>query len=357
MRSRGPLLLILACALTAAVAPTATAATPPVRLLGERVVPFGFDFHGTTVGGLSGIDALPQAGTYVLISDDRSALQPARFYTARIAVDGTGIGPIEFTGTRPLLGANGAPYALNTVDPEEIRVDPWTGNYFWTQEGERAASGLLDPSVRVARPDGAFEAELPIPDNERMRPDSGPQRNGALEAATFAGGGALFVSALEAPLLQDGPMPTAGAGALNRITVQARTGQLLAQYAYPIDPVFTEGTGSNGITSILAADPLDPAKYLVVERSFVEGAGNRIRLYEADLSAATNVLNAPLTNARPVAKRLLADLDDLGLSTVDNIEGSVWGPRLPTGERTLLLVSDDNFNDKQVTQFIALALR
>ncbi|WP_194815900.1 esterase-like activity of phytase family protein [Nocardia sp. XZ_19_385] len=356
MRSRGPLLLILACALTAALAPSATAA-PPVRLLGERVVPFAFDFRGTTVGGLSGIDALPQAGEYVLISDDRSALQSARFYTARIAVDGNGVGPIEFTGTRPLCGADGAPYPQNTVDPEEIRVDPWTGNYFWTQEGERAAGVLLDPSVRVTRPDGAFDSELPIPDNERMRPDSGPQRNGALEAATFAAGGTLFVTALEAPLMQDGPMPAATTGATTRITVQARTGQLLAQYAYPLDPVFTEGTGSNGITAILAVDPLDPAKYLVVERSFVEGAGNRIRIYEADLGAATNVLNAPLTNARPVAKRLLADLSELGLSTVDNIEGITWGPRLPSGERTLLLVSDDNFNDKQVTQFIALALR
>ncbi|MFD6464123.1 esterase-like activity of phytase family protein, partial [Streptomyces roseolus] len=279
------------------------------------------------------------------------------FYTARIAVDGNGIGPIEFTGAHPFLAPDGAPYPLNTVDPEEIRVDPWTGDYFWTQEGDRTATTLLDPSVRVAGREGAFRAELPLPDNERMRPDSGPQRNGALEAATFAAGGTLFVTALELPLTQDGPMPTPTAGGLTRITVQARTGQPLAQYAYPLDPMFAAGSGINGITSILAVDPLDPSKYLVVERSFVEGAGNRIRIYETDLGAATTVLNAPLTGARPAAKRLLADLADFGLSTVDNIEGITWGPRLPSGERTLLLVSDDNFSDKQSTQFIALALR
>ncbi|MEU8896332.1 esterase-like activity of phytase family protein [Nocardia sp. NPDC048505] len=357
MRSHGPLLLLLACALTAAAAPAGAAPDAPVRLLGERIVPFGYEFQGTTVGGLSGLDALATPGEYVLISDDRSAMQPARFYTARIAVGDNGIGPIEFTGTRPLRGADGATYPLNTVDPEDIRVDPWTGDYFWTQEGERAPAALLDPSVRVAGRDGAFRAELPIPANERMRPETGPQRNGALEAATFAAGGTLFVTALEAPLLPDGPMPTATTGAPTRITVQARSGQLLAQYAYPLDPVFTTGTGSNGITAILAADPLDPAKYLVVERSFVEGAGNRIRIYEADLGAATNVLDAPLGDARPVAKRLLADLNDFGLSTVDNIEGITWGPRLPSGERTLLLVSDDNFSDRQSTQFVALALR
>lgn len=50
---------------------------------------------------------------------------------------------------------------------------------------------------------------------------------------------------------------------------------------------------------------------------------------------------------------LLADLD---LSTVDNVEGMTWGPRLPSGERTLVLVSDDNFHPQLVTQIIALAL-
>jgi hypothetical protein len=34
-----------------------------------------------------------------------------------------------------------------------------------------------------------------------------------------------------------------------------------------------------------------------------------------------------------------------------------WGSRLSTGERSLVLVSDDNFSSEQVTQFIALALR
>jgi len=39
---------------------------------------------------------------------------------------------------------------------------------------------------------------------------------------------------------------------------------------------------------------------------------------------------------------------------VDNLEGMTWGPRLASGERVLLLVSDNNFNPAQVTQFLAL---
>jgi hypothetical protein len=30
-----------------------------------------------------------------------------------------------------------------------------------------------------------------------------------------------------------------------------------------------------------------------------------------------------------------------------------WGPRLPNGHRSLVVVSDDNFNARQVTQFAA----
>jgi hypothetical protein len=57
-----------------------------------------------------------------------------------------------------------------------------------------------------------------------------------------------------------------------------------------------------------------------------------------------------------VAKRLVVDLDHVGLAAIDNVEGMTWGPRLPSGERTLVLVSDDNFDSRQVTQVIALAL-
>ncbi|RDI55470.1 esterase-like activity of phytase family protein [Nocardia mexicana] len=358
MGRSGQMLIFVSCTLAFTAIPAhAETESPPVRLLGEQIVPHDLDFDGTTVGGLSGIDYSERTGEYVMISDDRSAKNPARFYTARIPVGGSGVGPVTFTGTRPLRTAEGATYAPMTVDPEEIRFDPWTGDYVWTQEGERTDTVLADPSIRIARPDGTSAGEMPIPDNERMRPDSGPQRNAGFEGATFAAGGTLFVHSVEGPLMQDGPEPTASSGALTRLTVQARSGPPLAQYAYPLDPVFTEGRGTNGIASILAADPLDPTKYLVLERSYVENAGYRLRIYEADTAGAANVLGAPLQPARAVTKRLLVDLGEVGLSALDNVEGMTWGPRLPSGERTLVLVSDNNFSDKEITQLVALAVR
>lgn len=353
----GAMLAVSAAVVRTPDAQAAPAAGAPVRLLGVQELPFGLEFEGTTVGGLSGIDFAARTGEYVLVSDDRSERDPARFYTARFTVDAEGIGPVTLTGTRPLLAPDGGEYGTLSVDPEEIRVDPRTGDFVWTQEGERFDSVLIDPATRIAHPDGSYAGELPIADNIRMRAGSGPRRNAGPEGATFAADGMLFVTALEGPLLQDGPEPTATAGGTVRFTVQARSGPLLAQYAYPLDPIFAPGEGNNGVASILADNTLDPTRLLVLERGYVAGRGTSIRLYRADLAPGTNILNAPVGSARPVGKQLLVDLAQVGLGHIDNIEGMTWGPRLPSGERTLILVSDNNFNDSQTTQIVALAVR
>src|SRR5438552_18832767 len=111
---------------TGLLAAPAAASTSTVRLLGETIVPRGLVFQGTTVGGLSGIDRDPLTGDYVFISDDRSAINPARFYTARIPVSAAGVGDVTFTGTHPFLQPDGTTYPNGAVDPEDIRVDPWT---------------------------------------------------------------------------------------------------------------------------------------------------------------------------------------------------------------------------------------
>ncbi|WP_116043203.1 esterase-like activity of phytase family protein [Amycolatopsis palatopharyngis] len=366
--SRRSLAAVLACAFALGLvhSPAAEAgALRSVRLIGEQTLPHRLDFQGTTVGGLSSIDYDQRTGEYVLISDDRSQLQPARFYTARMDVDARELGEVRLTGTHTFTGEDGTAYAEGSVDPEELRVDPFTGRYYWSQEGERAAGVLLDPSVREARRDGGYVRDLPIPDSSRMTEDAGPRRNLGPEGLTFAASGALVTSAMEGPLLQDGPEADTTRGALSRITVQGRRGPVFAQYAYPMEPVFAEpvpadGFAMTGVSSILA-EGTDKTRYLVMERSFVAGVGNRIRIYRVDTSGATNVAYsdslAEEDHLRPVRKRLLLDLADLGLDRVDNVEGMTWGPRLDTGERTLLLVSDDNFSPSQVTQFVALAVR
>ncbi|MEU5535805.1 esterase-like activity of phytase family protein [Streptomyces sp. NPDC020362] len=140
---------------------------------------------------------------------------------------------------------------------------------------------------------------------------------------------------------------------------------MLAQFAYPLEKIFTASDPTSpwppdtGVPSIFAF-PDDPSRYLVLERTWVAGAGNKIRIYDATTRGATEVQNMDsLTGQKvvPMRKKLVADFHDLGLSTVDNTEGMTWGPTLPGGERTLLLVSDDNFAEDEVTQIVALGIR
>ncbi|MEV4190011.1 esterase-like activity of phytase family protein [Streptomyces toxytricini] len=373
--------------LTSTLAPAVAAAAQPdasgeglgravqARLLGEKTVPHKLAFQDTTVGGLSGIDRNPCTGEYVFISDDRSYLQPARFYTAKLDVDAGGVHAVDFTGTHPFLQPDGAVYPSPTagdgkaVDPEEIRVDPRGCDYWWAQEGDRpkvAGPPVVQPSIQYASPVGDHFGQLRLPANyEITMEERGPRRNQAIEAFTFGSKGKVVTSAVEGPLLQDGPEPDVNNGALVRVTQQDRDGRVLGQFAYPLEKIFAENDPDSpwgpdtGVPSILAF-PDQPHRYLVLERTWVAGAGYKIRLFDATTRGATDVRETESLAGQtlvPMRKKLVADFDTLGLSAVDNTEGMTWGPDLPSGERLLVLVSDDNFAEEAITQIVALGIR
>src|SRR5262249_47931217 len=123
--------------------------------------------------------------------------------------------------------------------------------------------------------------------------------------------------------------------------------------AKPSDPAGNFAT--NGLVDVAF---LDNDRFLALERSFSTGAGFTIRIFLADLRRATNVRNFHILSGhdvRPAKKTLLLDLDKLGI-TLDNIEGITFGPQLSTGERTLILIADNNFAASQVTQILAFAV-
>jgi hypothetical protein len=102
---------------------------------------------------------------------------------------------------------------------------------------------------------------------------------------------------------------------------------------------------------------------LVLERAYAAGRGNSLRLYAIDTREASDTLAVAALrpgNHRPAPKTLIADFATLGLARLDNSEGMCWGPPLPNdpeGRRLLVVVSDDNFNPLQITQFAAFAFK
>ena len=63
-----------------------------LRLIGWATLPHRLSFKGTSVGGLSGLDYDPTGDVWYALSDDRSDVDPARFYTLRLPVGADALG-------------------------------------------------------------------------------------------------------------------------------------------------------------------------------------------------------------------------------------------------------------------------
>lgn len=347
-----------------------------LRLIGEQRIGWKQDYQGTAVGGLSGIDYDAKNDRWIMTSDDRSAINPARFYAAKLRYDAQQVAPIDITGVHFYKQADGSAYPNlkawrarggEVPDIESIRLDPRDGSIWYTSEGDRKLGA--QPFIRHARPDGSLIGTLPLPAMFAMpapgapaqATPSGVRDNLGFEGLSFAADGQSLWGAIEAPLLQDGPVADFMNGAHNRITRFGRDGQVQAQYVYPLEKVASIAGptrfAENGISEILA---IDEHRLLVIERAGVQDAQGAfhefVRVYEMDVRGATDVKEIPAlagASYTTASKRLVLDMNALNLPRLDNIEGICWGARLANGHASLVMVSDDNFHDQiQVTQFL-----
>jgi 3-phytase/alkaline phosphatase D len=357
--------LVLALVPFAVAAATAGAAAgkqrlPSLSFRGEATFPTGFQFAGTNVGGLSSITYDEARGAYHIISDDRSQLSPARFYTARIDLADGALGPgdVTFTGVTTLKQPDGSTFPIFSLDPEGMVLTD--EGLAVTSEGD---TGRLIPAfVRTFGLDGSSLRSFPVPSYFDPTTDgsSGIRGNLALEAAGVTPNGNFLYAGMEGALFQDGPAASLAGGSLARVLrYNLRSHKADKQYVYPVGPIVEPSVpaGQFAVNGLVEVLPLSQHSMLTMERSFSVGAGNTIRIYFADLRRASDVDRfASLAGQRyrPIEKTLLFDLDALGL-TLDNVEGMTFGPTLPDGRRSLILVSDNNFDPLAFTQFLAFA--
>jgi len=360
-----------------ALASTAQAASP-LAYLGQQIVDTNATAFGTRVGGLSGIDYDASTGRYFAISDDRAQFSPARFYEISLDLgqftrsNSPGAAGVTFAAMTTIRKPDGTDFALNTLDPESIRLVRGGGapTLYWTSEGERLAGNLQNPFVRQMALDGSHLRVLSTPAHYNPTgagaADPGIRRNLAFESLTLSVDRAHVYAATENALVQDGPAADVSNRSPSRVVkYDVASGNALAEFVYMVEtvaapPVPSGQFATNGLVELLA---VGPGQLIAVERSFSTGVGNAIRLYLASTNGATDVSSlASLAGETyvPMSKTLLLDLADLrnddGTPVVlDNIEGITFGP-LFNGMPTLILVSDSNFAATQFTQFIALGV-
>ena len=350
----------------------------PLRFLGELDIPDkAVEIDGTTVGGLSGLTYDARRGVYYVICDDRGDFGPPRFYTVRIALSTDGIRDVQFVGTT-LLDSDAPtpgiqPYEQNDSDTEEILLLP-DDTLLISSERDRQNR----PWLRRFALDGSLLEDWPIPDV--FQPDSMPDAQGrnvqtrgvrsnlGFEGVTLAPDeSALYVMNEEA-LAQDGPIASPAAGTNDRLLrygLSSGSPVPGRQQVYRTDPIFAtpmppDQFADNGVSALMFIRHLLPEyDFLAMERSFVTGVGNDVNIYGVRTAGATDVsgmasLPVPF-NGATVSKTLLVNMAALGI-TADNLEGIAQGPRLADGRIALLVISDDNFSDTQINQFLLFSV-
>lgn len=348
---------------------THTSTSPSLKFINSIEIPYNQNFKKTKIGGLSGIDYDKKQDLYYLISDERSQVNPSRFYTAKISLKNDQLQTIDFQETNTLKNQEGKIFGkwLSTpetsADPEDIRYNPKKKSLIWSSEGARVISAekniLQNPAISFIDLKGNYQGQVTLPYNlEMQKEEKGPRNNGTLEGITFDKNYKNIYTVVEEPLYEDGDKASVQKGALIRFyKFNVKTKKNTAQYTYQLEAIVKAPNpiGGFAVNGVSAIQYYSEDQLLVVERSYSVGTqACTVKVFLCDLSKATNVKDiASLQNQsiEVASKKLILNMDDLGIF-IDNIEGVTFGPKLSNGKQSLLFVSDDNFSDKQKTQLL-----
>ncbi|MFV9482681.1 esterase-like activity of phytase family protein [Christiangramia sp. ASW11-125] len=334
-----------------------------VRLnyLDEFVIDENLKFEDTKIGGLSGIDYAN--GKFYLVSDQASN---PRIYQANIKLADSRIENIEITDLIKIRRPE--EYSKVVLDLEGLRYDPRNNGFLIVSEG--LISDGRDPGIYETNTEGEIIRSYSIPEHFQSKNDQKPRNNGVFEGITNTVDGLGVWIATELPLEKDSSKPKIfPSRSHSRITkFNTETGNAISQFVYPLEGIAKlpiNYFALNGITEILeyAQD-----RFLVMERSYSAGYGshgNTVKIFDVDASKATNTLNENSlrkANYQTAKKKLIFNFksveDQLTDGIVDNIEGMCFGPELENGNRSLILVADNNFNSfvRQLNQFILMEI-
>ncbi|MCC5599276.1 esterase-like activity of phytase family protein [Nostoc favosum] len=337
-----------------------------IDFIGEATLAKGLNLQKTQIGGLSGITYDAKNNFYYGISDDRGQKANARLYTLTIDLSKGSLqqGRVVPVNVTTLLNENAQTFRPGETDTEGIALTN-KATVFISSEGD--AAKLINPFIKeFSLSSGREIATLPIPN--KFLPDKSNQKgirnNLAFETLTITPDKKHLFTATENALIQDGVAAKANIGTPCRILqYNLLNNQPEKEFLYQTEPVspFLNVTGkfASGLPDLLALD--NQGHFLSLERSFT-GLGFAISLFQVSLEGADDIykidslLAVGSKNIKTVHKKLLLDLRTLDV-LLDNIEGLTLGPKLPDGQQSLILISDNNFNVLQRTQILAFKIK
>ncbi len=292
---------------------------------------------GDSLSSLGGISAL----TYVdfekdlyLLSDDRGEKGEPRAYHYKLKLDAKSKLVLEFEKQIELKSPE------KNVDYEGLAILPW-GNFLVSSEGDQNHKPRVVPALMDFRKDGKFVRTYDLPKtwlpNLAGKLKQGVRNNRGIEGLAASPNGQKWILALEDHL------QGAESGATEMAiysTPEAWIIRLQSQFLYPMDKN-TQKVMAHGVSEIIYKSE---EKIWVMERYLGRDMNFPTKIYEIDVAAAEKGdLKKPVEKklAFDLGKAVLAEAKDR--SGILNFEGLSWGPSLPTGERLLLISTDNNF--------------
>lgn len=330
-----------------------------LRYLDDYILPSNLEIDGTTVGGLSGIDY--NNGNYYLVCDHPGN---PRIYKSKIEFSQNKIDTIVISEVIELDRSSGF-LKDNTLDLEAIRIDK-SRNLVLTSEG--AIKQNQKPSVFVINAEGEFINNFQLPSYFTSIGKQQPRNNGVFEGLTKDFKNEGFWVGMELPLIKDGSkpklFPTRSPIRITHFNIES--GEADDQFVISLENISKIPWmyfAVNGLTELIQYAPY---QFLVLERAFSAGHGsygNTVRIFDVNTENASNTLeiqNLKKEDYIKATKSLVFDFrsvkNKLTKGIIDNIEGMTFGPDLPNGNKSLILIADNNFNSlgKQLNQVILM---
>ncbi|QTY26870.1 esterase-like activity of phytase family protein [Flavobacterium sp. CS20] len=332
-------------------------ATYQVKFLDEFILEKK-SFENTEIGGLSGID---YNGDYFVLISDKSTNPD--IFKADIQIENDKIKAVNFNNHQ-IIKCN----TIKRFDTESIRFLPDATGYLVSTEG--AINSNENAQIIEVDEQGQCQKKYDLPKHFDVNHFNQPRHNGVFEGLSIDYSKRGFWVVNELPLIEDGHKPKLyNSFSPVRIThYNFDNSQPDVQYSYDLERLVKIPFlpfGLNGATEILQ---IDKRHIVLIERSFSAGhssKGNRVKLFLIDISKGKNTLDIrslKKNKAKSMPKTLIFDSKNirkqLQKNFIDNIEGISFGPDLPNGNKSLILISDNNFNalGKQLNQFVLLEL-
>lgn len=341
-------------------------ASEKLKLIGEVDIATGEKFKETELGGLSGLFYDSSMKKLYAVSDDKSLINPARLYLFDVNLENNKL-EVKPQDMITLTDKDGKNFAKHTVDFEGItKIGE---KIYLSSEGSLNRDKPILPEVKEFNLLGKETFTLPIPDKFLPQKDALDKKMGARDNLIFEGltstpdGKSIFVGTEEA-LLQDDQTTTPHHSSRVRI-IQYKDLKPVKEILYSLEKVPSIKVadlivGETGLSDMLA---IDENSAYVIERAHLPLAKQfHIKLFKiTNIDKAQDVSNLDSVknkDVKEVEKELIFDFNDIAkdVSPIDNIEGITFGPKLANGNQTLIFVSDNNFNKKQKTQFLAFEI-